>query len=396
MRASPDDQLAYQAHSVHAGWYPAADPEVGYADNRYDDEPHGGVHMDERLHTPHQAAQQGDHEGENYFFDGAPVPSDERVYDDPPRARATNSLVTVVVLVGCGILGTAAAYGYRTYHSGLSPADTPIISADKTPNKVLPAAAGGDQQGKSIQERVGASNERVVTRQEEPVTLPDPSNQRGVLPAPFTTSPGPGPSAQSSAVPQSAPAGTEPKKVRTVLIRPDGTDPMARPVNGMGAAPQTAPSQPVAATRQPTAAKPAPAPARNGGGPLSLEPQAGDPASSNQPPPRVAGAASAPAPKLASVAPAAPAVASGSASGGYVVQISSQRSEADAQASFRNLQSKFPSQLGDREAIVRRADLGPKGVFYRTMVGPFGAAGDADQFCGGLKAAGGQCIVQKN
>jgi hypothetical protein len=390
LRASPDDQLAYQAHSAHAGYDQVADPEVGYADDRYDDEPHGGVHMDEGLHAPHQAAaQQGDHESENYFFDGAPVPSDDRVYDDPPRARATNSLVTVVVLVGCGILGTAGAYGYRTYHSGLGPTDAPIISADKTPNKVVPAAAGGDQ-GKSIQERVGATNERVVTRQEEPVRLPDPSSQRGVLPAPFTTSPGPGPSVQSSAAPQSAPAGTEPKKVRTVLIRPDGVDPMARPVTGMGAAPQPAPSQPVATSRQPPAAKPAPAPARNGGGPLSLEPQAGDPAPSNQPAPRAAGAAPA-QPKLASVAPAA-----STASGGYVVQISSQRSEADAQASFRSLQSKFPGQLSDREAIVRRADLGPKGVFYRAMVGPFGSAGDADQFCGGLKAVGGQCIVQKN
>ena len=79
-----------------------------------------------------------------------------------------------------------------------------------------------------------------------------------------------------------------------------------------------------------------------------------------------------------------------------MVQISSQRSEADAQASFRSLQSKFPKELGDREAIVRRADLGQKGIYYRAMVGPFGTAGDADQFCSGLKAAGGQCIVQKN
>jgi hypothetical protein len=30
------------------------------------------------------------------------------------------------------------------------------------------------------------------------------------------------------------------------------------------------------------------------------------------------------------------------------------------------------------------------------MVGPFGSASDADQFCSGLKAAGGQCIVQKD
>ena len=110
------------------------------------------------------AAQQGDRESENYFFDGAPVPSDERVYDDPPRARATNSLETVAVLVVRGILGTAGAYGYRTYHSGLSPGEAPIISADKTPNKVVPAAAGGDQQGQIIRRRVGAPNKRGVTR----------------------------------------------------------------------------------------------------------------------------------------------------------------------------------------------------------------------------------------
>jgi hypothetical protein len=194
---------------------------------------------------------------------------------------------------------------------------------------------------------------------------------------------------------------SEPKKVRTVAIRPDGGDPMARPVSGVGAPPlQTAPSAPVATTRPPASAKPAspaaPPPAHtSGGGPLSLQPgQGGDAASAYQTPRVTADAASASGPRLASVAPSA---SSGSAAaGGYVVQISSQRSEADAQASFHSLQSKFPSQLGDREAIVRRADLGPKGVYYRAMVGPFGTAGDADQFCGGLKAAGGQCIVQKN
>lgn len=97
------------------------------------------------------------------------------------------------------------------------------------------------------------------------------------------------------------------------------------------------------------------------------------------------------APRLASAAP------SGStATGGYVVQVSSQRSEADAQASYRSLQSKFPKELGDREAIIRRADLGAQGVYYRATLGPFESAGGADQFCTGLKTAGGQCIVQKN
>ena len=97
-------------------------------------------------------------------------------------------------------------------------------------------------------------------------------------------------------------------------------------------------------------------------------------------------------------ASAAPSQA-GSASAavhGYVVQVSARRSEADAQASFRSLQSKFPRQLGGRTAIVQRADLGAKGIYYRALVGPFASAGAADQFCSSLKAAGGQCVVQRN
>jgi hypothetical protein len=78
------------------------------------------------------------------------------------------------------------------------------------------------------------------------------------------------------------------------------------------------------------------------------------------------------------------------------VQVSARRSEADARASFRSLQSKFPRQLGGRTAVVQRADLGAKGIYYRALVGPFASAGAADQFCGSLKTAGGQCVVQRN
>ena len=93
---------------------------------------------------------------------------------------------------------------------------------------------------------------------------------------------------------------------------------------------------------------------------------------------------------------ATPTVAANGAAGGYSVQVSARRSKADAQASFLALQSKFPRQLGGRTAIFQRADLGAKGIFYRAMVGPFASAGAADQFCGSLKAAGGECIIQRN
>jgi SPOR domain len=93
---------------------------------------------------------------------------------------------------------------------------------------------------------------------------------------------------------------------------------------------------------------------------------------------------------------ASPGAASVSSGDSYMVQISSQRSKADAQASLRSLQTKFSKQLGDRKATVQRADLGPKGVYYRAVVGPFGSVNDADRFCSGLKAAGGQCMVEKD
>jgi hypothetical protein len=81
---------------------------------------------------------------------------------------------------------------------------------------------------------------------------------------------------------------------------------------------------------------------------------------------------------------------------GYVVQVSARRSKADVEASFRSLQSKFPRQLGGRAATIERADLGAKGIYYRAMVGPFASAGSADQFCSSLRAAGGQCTIQRN
>ena len=82
--------------------------------------------------------------------------------------------------------------------------------------------------------------------------------------------------------------------------------------------------------------------------------------------------------------------------GGYAVQVTSERSESKAQAAFRALQAKFPDQLTGRRPIIRRADLGAKGTYYRALVGPFASAEKAAELCSGLKAAGGNCIVQRN
>jgi hypothetical protein len=79
---------------------------------------------------------------------------------------------------------------------------------------------------------------------------------------------------------------------------------------------------------------------------------------------------------------------------GFAVQIASERSQQKAQAAFRRLQTKFPSQLHSNQAIIRRADLGA-GTYYRALAGPFASRDGALKLCKALKAAGGDCIVQK-
>jgi len=283
-----------------------------------------------------------------------------------------------LALIGCAMLGTAGAYAYRSYY-GAQPATVPppVITADNsTPTKITPVPAGDAASGKVIQDRLAnAGKEHIVSKQEEPVALRDLGTQaapRVVLPAPVA----PAPAGSLQAPAGSGGAGSsDSKKVRTVTIRPDGTE-------AVGGRPAGA--QPPASTASRGAPPPA---ARGSGGPLSLDPQATEPAAA--PPVRTRTATT----------PAAPPPASesaGSASGPILVQLSSQKTEAEASSSFRSLQAKYPNELAGRNPIIRRADLGAKGVFYRTMVGPFSSMQEASQFCSSFKAAGGHCVVPGN
>ncbi len=334
---------------------------------------------------PAQAAA-ADDANEAHYEDDAPLrPEDEEAYDDPPSALRRGGIATAVALILCAMLGTAGAYAYRSYSHPTGKEPPPVINADNsTPAKVVPPT-GEARSGKQISERFATAatgNEQLVSRQEEPVALREPGTAtapRVVLPAPVQpVQPTPPAPFQSAAPPPPAPAavpppaaGSEPKRVRTVTIRPDGTDPSGRPV-----ATNTTPPAPRATGTTPPAPRAAPPP--RSGGPLSLEP-AGEP-----PRPRTANA------------PPRDSLSGHSPSGGYVVQLSSQKTEGEAFSSYRALQSKFPNELGNRQVIVRRADLGAKGVVYRTNVGPFGSAHEAQQFCASYKAAGGQCIVPTN
>ncbi len=396
-----DPQQAY--HDPHQGYQdqqPYADqqagyPAQGYAEpQNYADPQH---YADPHVGTPHDPYQPPTYNGPGYaaaepaqhgyqpdpYYDDRQARPDEEIYDDLPPRRRRGAMLTVVAVLCLAVVGTAGAFAYRSFLGGSrGTTPPPVIKADTAPSKVVPAQTND----KLIQDRIAGAppqGERVVSREEQPVEMKDPRAvpARMVFPpsAPDTTA-----SAPNAAV-------GEPKRIRTVTIRPDmegnpvtsETPRAPRPAAPQApAAPRAAPPVQLSPQAvQAPQAQPAPAASasRGGSGPLSLAP-----AAANEPQQRQMTTAGMP-PQLAAAG-----------SGAYLVQVSSQRSENDAMASFRALQSRFPAQLGSRNASVRRADLGDKGIYFRSMVGPFGSADQANQFCGELKAAGGQCIVTRN
>ena len=69
---------------------------------------------------------------------------------------------------------------------------------------------------------------------------------------------------------------------------------------------------------------------------------------------------------------------------------------AAAQTTSRGLQTKYAELFGGLQPFIRRSDLRDRGVYYRVLIGPFAAFGEANQLCGSLKKSGGDCVVQRN
>ncbi|MCG6205914.1 SPOR domain-containing protein [Rhodopseudomonas sp. HC1] len=371
------DQSQFDARAG-ADPYAAAQPSLPleqpqFVPARYDDALYGQL-------DPSQVRPDANYPEAPYGYDDGYAEEQETRAVRPRR----NNMVTVAAVLALAIVGTGGAFAYRTFSGGTRSGEPPVIKADPTPTKVMAApAASGDAGAKSIQDRLAAGNgvEALVSREEKPA---DPSRAgqgaRVVLPQ-LNQNPNPpavgsvSPNARPNLQPPTNAASEEPRRIKTFSIRPDQADQAAAPA-ATGSAKQAARTPPAATPQRAATRSAEDANASAGNAPLSLNPTAAP--AQNQ---RVAALPSAEAPV---------------SSGGYVVQISSQRSEADAKASYRALQGKFPSVLGSRPPLIKRADLGSKGVYYRAMVGPFGTPDEAQQVCGNLKSAGGQCVVQRN
>jgi hypothetical protein len=82
------------------------------------------------------------------------------------------------------------------------------------------------------------------------------------------------------------------------------------------------------------------------------------------------------------------------ANGAWSMQIASQPSEAAAQSSYQDLLRRYGSVLEGHQANIVKAEIAGKGTFWRVRV-PAGSRSDAIKLCESYKSAGGNCFVSK-
>ena len=314
------------------------------------DDPHPALE-ESRARPDVRDSRYQDDKYENEPHDDDHAHDDE--YYEKPNVGRRGGFVLVAAIFGLAVLGTAGVFAYRAMFGGpMLPTLPPIIKAEGDPNKIIPSHANS-RANNSRQPDAGngaGSGEPVVSREERPVEMPMTVN---TAPPPLSTVP----------VSPDPPLPGSPGAVVSFPTAP-------APATNLASSPESATT-----TSEGPAAAPRPRTA-----PVELEgTHVLMPVAPNKPP----------ASETASAAPA-------TSGGGYAVQVSSHRSEQEAQSSFRALQAKYPNLLGGRQPIIRRADLGAKGIYYRAMVGPFDSADRATDLCTNLKAAGGSCLVQKN
>lgn len=365
-----------QDYAMGSGEVPPSDPrrQLQAFDALYDQPPQIALGSTE----PHRAQEfyESERMDADFLDEGQVLP--------PAGARKSfkgrSAFMVASALLGAIALGGALAFAYKQSGGGLS-GELPLVTADNRPVKELPQDPGGKEfphKNKLIYDRLTNSDEpeseQLIPRQEN-VAVPalPPSMDTAGMPAPVaSTDLGAPPTTQAvngepiavASVGDAMPDGG-PRKVKTMVVRPDGSVMEAEETAGVpdapGEQPQAAAAE--AAPQQTAAVEPAPAPA--------------------------------PAPKPAQPAPQqTAAVAPQAAPTKYVVQVASKKNQTEALASFADMQQKYPDLLGGYKPIVQKADLGSKGVWYRLRIGPIGDKSSASKLCSQLKQQGlPDCLV---
>ncbi len=319
-------------------------------------------------------------------------------YQDEPEAvlvpgRRNSGFRMAAIALGLAVVAGVGVVGYSYVGDAETPAEPQIVRADQSEFKVKPDDPGG----------------KVIANVNEPVydtmagNKPEETNQENLIAAnvepinvePVENANSPVKSAErldsgdNSTVANSAIAVMQPRKVKTVTVRADGTivasadntfSNSATPVvdpNSLGGAistgniaiPSANPTNDSETTEVALVA-----PLANETTPAIIQ--------------QVTTPVAAPNPVATrSITPT-------NISRPYVVQISSQRSMEAAEATYQNLKRRFASILDGQPKEIREAKVEGKGTFYRVRI-PVGSQNDAASFCGRYKSAGGSCFVTR-
>ncbi|VTZ26999.1 conserved hypothetical protein [Methylocella tundrae] len=316
-----------------------------------------------------------------------------------PERRSRRPLYIMAAIIFAGIGGIGATFALK---GGSSSHQIAMIKAVDGPVKIQPEGAGkADAPGEdaSILNRTPqAAPVAVADGAEQPVDLsqmPDRAPrviamngaQSGAASVPV-----PAPPAHAAQTQSSEPLGIagliEPKKVKTISVRPDGTLlPNDQPPQTTGAPPPaaSAPHQPSTPTAKAATPK---STARVATTPKPVASGA-DAAHATAAPTKAK-----PVQVAAAQADDAPVTASPVAGGGYAAQLAAPASEQEAREIQMRLIKKYGGEIPGFHPAIRKAISGEKTVYRVRSVGL--SKEEATALCQKVQSSGGACFVAKN
>lgn len=429
-----------------------------------------------------QHAGPGAYQGQDAMAGEGDYPEYDDSLDDldhAPRLRRERrgngkAMMTVGIVLGVAVIGVASALYFVRSTGPAGNGEPPLISAETEPMRIEPVNPGGvdiPDQDRQIFERTTEDETRVVDREEQPVDVGEiaRSSPRVVLPPPAATQNRDGatdpiaqvlsgtmePQGGFESPPEVSAAVAElgePRRVRTVTVRPDGTiirngsdaprefasletssefsalsdasvpspatermpwepdpateaasQPQSLSDQGTDTAQQdsdtaTDPLEQILADNPPQGESEPPAASANQTAQSTPEPAREQAPAPRQPMALTGATQIAPQAQqqqqnspqqTASVSPAQPA-----ATGDYVVQLGISNSEDRARQAFSQFQSRYSGIIDDASPIVRRAEVNGNTI-YRVRVGPYDLS-SANSVCDRIKNAGGDCFVARN
>jgi hypothetical protein len=336
---------------------------------------------------------------DHWTFDEPGEPGGQIDQDlDEPRSRRPLYLMAAIIILG--IAGIGASFTLKSAPSG--PREIATIKASQEPAKIAPEST--ESKDTSVQD-VSILNKTAqpapsatLDNVEQPVDLaqvqekapriipldgsaasPDVARS-GAASVPVPAPPPAPVQAQSQSAPLTIAGLIEPKKVKTVSVRPDGTlipteEAQPDPVIGtIVDVPLPAPRPALPAARASTPKVAERVPTTPEGGPKYAA-RVDQGAVTQQPP--------------ADAQPSAPA-----RTGNYSVQLAAPESEAEARAIQVKLLKKHAAELSGFRTSIRRAQVGEKTV-YRVRVGGLSQE-EANALCQKVQSGGSACFVARN